>query len=192
MAKRESSDFQTFIILTLVCMVSAGVLAFVYQVTKNPIAQAEARAKEEALRIVLPTETKEIKTDSLTFNGEDFEIQTAIDKDGKAIGYALQSGTNKGYGGEIVFLVGFDIRGKINTYKIMSHLETPGLGDNLTTDEFKKQFNGKDLENFRFKVTKDGGDVEAITAATISSRAACEALEKALTMFKAYKDKSKE
>ena len=192
MAKRQFSDFQTFIILTLVCMASAGILALVYNVTKNPIAQAEARAKEEALRIVLPAETKEIKPGTFMFEGNEVEIQTAINKDGQAIGYALESSTSEGYGGEIVFLVGIDIQGKINTYKIMSHKETPGLGDNLTSDEFKKQFKGKDLGNFRFKVTKDGGDVEAITAATISSRAACEALEKAMIFFKAYKDKSKE
>lgn len=190
MAKREFSDIQTFIILTLVCMVSGGVLALVYHVTKNPIARAEAKAKEKALRIVLPEETVEIKTESFSYEEEEVEIQIAKNKDGQTIGYALESKTTKGYGGEIIFLVGFDKSGKIRTYKIMKHQETPGLGDNLTTEQFKNQFSGRDLENFQFKVSKDGGDVEAITAATISSRAACEALEKALQILKGYKDKN--
>ena len=68
----------------------------------------------------------------------------------------------------------------------MKHTETPGLGDNLTTEDFKKQFKGKNRANFTFKVTKDKGNVQAITAATISSRAACEALDRGMKSFEIY------
>jgi len=191
MAKKEFSDFQTFVILTLVCIGAAAVLAGVYFVTKEPIKKAEAKEKEEALLFVLPPETKKIEPEIFSFENSEFEIHKGKDQGGKIVGYALQTASQNGYGGEIVFLVGINPQGTIRTYKIMSHKETPGLGDNLTKDEFKKQFIDKGLDNFKFKVQKDGGDVEAITAATISSRAGCEALEQALTIFREYKKAGK-
>jgi electron transport complex protein RnfG len=187
MAKKKFTDLQTFIILTMVCILSAGILAVVYNVTKDPIARAEAKEKEMALKIVLPGDMKSLKKEMLSYEGQNVEINVALDQNGNPIGYALESITPNGYGGDIVFLIGLDSEGRINTYKIMSHQETPGLGDNLRSGEFSKQFKGKNLENFVFKVAKDGGKVQAITAATISSRAACEALENGLKVFNAYK-----
>lgn len=187
MAKKKFTDLQTFIILTTVCTLSAGILAVVYNVTKDPIAQAEAKEKEKALKIVLPGDTKSLKKEIFSYEGQNVEIHVALDQNGNPIGYALESITPNGYGGEIIFLIGLDSGGSINTYKIMSHQETPGLGDNLKSEKFTNQFKGKNLENFVFKVAKDGGNVQAITAATISSRAGCEALEKGLKVFNAYK-----
>ena len=187
MAKKKFSDFQTFIALTLVCIGAASVLAVVHHLTKKPIKDAELRQKQEALRIVLPKETVRIDQKTIIFEGSETEIHVGKDSKGRLVGYAVEATTSEGYGGDVVFLIGLDAEGKIKTYKIMIHKETPGLGDNLTSPEFKKQFIGKNLDNFTFKVTKDGGDVQAITAATISSRAACDALKRGLEIFKAFK-----
>jgi len=187
MAKKQFSDVQTFITLTLVCVGAAAVLALVDRVTQKPIERAEARKKEEALRIVLPPETASIETRSVPTGGGEIEVNLALDDQGQTIGYAISSSTDEGYGGDVEFLLGLDREGSILTYKIMNHKETPGLGDNLTSEKFKSQFKGKNLDNFQFKVAKDGGDVQAITAATISSRAACKALEKGLELFQEYR-----
>jgi electron transport complex protein RnfG len=187
MAKKQFSDVQIFIILTVVSVASAGILAFTYNFTKDPIAKSEARKKEEALRIVLPPETTKINSQKITVEGEEVELSIGEDKNGAVLGYAIQSITKKGFGGEIIFLLGLDLEGKITTYNVISHTETPGLGDGINSEKFKKQFTGKNYENFTFKVVKDGGNVQAITAATISSRAACKALDKGLKYFKAYK-----
>lgn len=187
MAKRQFSDVQIFIILTVVSVASAGILAFTYNFTKDPIAKTEARKKEDALRNVLPSETTRITTQKITVEGEEVELSIGEDKNGAVLGYAVQSITKKGFGGQIIFLLGLDLEGKITTYNVISHTETPGLGDGINSEKFKKQFQGKNSGNFTFKVVKDGGNVQAITAATISSRAACEALDKGLKYFKAYK-----
>lgn len=186
MAKKQFSDFQTFIALTLVCLGAAAVLAVVHQLTRNPIKEAELREKQKALKIVLPEETDRIDQKTITFEGRETEIHVARDAKGRIVGYAVEATTSEGYGGDIRFLIGLDATGKMQTYKIMQHKETPGLGDNLTSPEFKDQFKGKNLDNFTFRVKKDGGDVQAITAATISSRAACDALEKGLEIFKKH------
>ena len=187
MAKKEFSNIQIFVILTLVSIGSAGILAMTYNLTKKPIEQAEARKKELALKSVLPAQTVKITSQKLVLEGEEVEMNIGEGPDGASLGYAIQATTKKGYGGTVVFLLGLDPEGRITGYTVISHSETPGLGDGITSDKFKNQFQGKNLENFKFKVVKDGGDVQAITAATISSRAACEALEKGLNLFKAYK-----
>jgi len=187
MAKRQFSDVQIFIILTVVSVVSAGILAFTYNFTKDPIEKTEKKKKEDALRVVLPPETVKITPQTIKIEGEDVELNIGEDKDGKVVGYAIQTITKKGFGGEIIFLLGIDLQGKITTYNVIDHKETPGLGDGINSEKFKKQFQGKNSENFTFKVVKDGGNVQAITAATITSRAACDALEKGLKYFKAYK-----
>ena len=184
--KKEFSDFRVFVTLTLVCLCAAGVLALVHKLTKKPIEEARERARREALKVVLPPETENIETQIIKKGEQEHEIQVAKDASRNIVGYAVTATTNEGYGGDIVFLIGLDANGKINTYKVMQHSETPGLGDNITTQDFKNQFEGKNSENFTFKVSKDGGDVQAITAATISSRAACDALRKGLELFNEY------
>ena len=93
-----------------------------------------------------------------------------------------------GFGGKIELMVGMLQNGIINKVSVLSQAETPGLGANMVNDKFKGQFDGKDPQTFTLKVKKDGGDVDAITAATISSRAVSEAIQRAVDGFEANKD----
>ena len=85
-------------------------------------------------------------------------------------------------------MVGMLAAGVINKVSVLSQAETPGLGANMVNEKWKSQFDGKDPKNFILKVKKDGGDVDAITAATISSRAVSEAVKRAADGFEANKD----
>ena len=93
----------------------------------------------------------------------------------KVLGYAAKGSDAGGYGGDIVMMVGFKADKKtVVCYKVLAASETPGLGSNLTTPEFSGQFAGKDGSSLSVK--KDGGEIEAITSATITSRAVCRAI----------------
>lgn len=132
--------------LTIISGVCAAVLAYVNAITKDQIAAAAEKAREAAKVAVLC--------------GEE--------------GYVAEGSAN-GYGGEIKLMVGFKKDKKtVISYKVLAANETPGLGMKLITPEFANQFNGKDGRNL--KVKKQGGEIEAITAATITSKAVCKAI----------------
>ncbi len=187
MPKKQFSDTSIFVTLTLVCLCSAAVLAAAFHVTEKPIQLAEKKEKEDALKIVLPPDTDTIETVETSWNNQKIPVDLARNKDGAVVGYAVETISSNGYGGNINILIGFDPAGSIITYKVMKHSETPGLGENIRGDVFRKQFDGKNLSNFKFAVTKDGGDVQAITAATISSRAASEALKQGAEIIDAFR-----
>jgi electron transport complex protein RnfG len=105
-------------------------------------------------------------------------------ENGKNVGVAVKTFSKNGYGGRIDLMVGFTPEGKINKISVLDQKETPGLGTKMTDSVFKNQFDGVNPEQFKLKVKKDGGDVDAITAATISSRAFCDAVEKAYKIYK--------
>ena len=133
--------------LTLISGACAAVLAYVNSITKDPIAATAEQAREAAKAAVLC--------------GEE--------------GYAVEGRSGEGYGGDIVLMVGFKKDKKtVISYKVLQASETPGLGMKLKTPEFAGQFSGKD--GSALKVKKDGGDIEAITSATITSRAVCKAI----------------
>ena len=133
--------------LTLISGACAAVLAYVNSITKDPIAATAEKAREAAKLAVL--------------FGEE--------------GYTAEGRSGEGYGGDIVLMVGFKKDKKtVISYKVLQATETPGLGMKLKTPEFAGQFSGKD--GTALKVKKDGGDIEAITSATITSRAVCKAI----------------
>lgn len=133
--------------LTLISGACAAVLAYVNSITKDPIAATAEKAREAAKLAVLC--------------GEE--------------GYTAEGRSGEGYGGDIVLMVGFKKDKKtVISYKVLQATETPGLGMKLKTPEFAGQFSGKD--GTALKVRKDGGDIEAITSATITSRAVCKAI----------------
>ena len=106
---------------------------------------------------------------------------------GEMVGAAVESFTKKGFGGEIKVIVGFDMDGKITNYSVLSHSETPGLGAKMqewfSTEKGNQSVIGRKIDGKGLTVSKDGGDVDAITAATISSRAFLDAVNKAYTAF---------
>jgi len=98
---------------------------------------------------------------------------------------AIETFTNQGFGGTIKLIVGLLANGKIYDIAVIEHVETPGLGDKIEKKKsgFSKQFQKKDPSGYKMIVKNDGGDVDAITAATISSRAYCDAVGRAYKAF---------
>ena len=176
--------------LLVIAAVSGGVLGLVYGVTKDAIAEVDAKKNEAAIQAVLPLEGEiTYKADTLKYNYEGvdltFPCNLAYDANGVFQGVAIKT-SEGGFGGKIDMMVGFLANGTIKGTSVLSHAETPGLGANMT-GKFKDQFVDKNPADFRLIVTKDGGDVDAITAATITSRAFSKAVDKAYKAFMANK-----
>ena len=153
--------------LTLISGVCAAVLAYVDAVTREPIKSIKVKQEQAAVKAVLPPGAAKVEQ-----RGDGF---VGIDASGKVVGYAAKGADAGGYGGDIVLMVGFEADGKtVVRYKTLKATETPGLGMNLNAPAFAGQFAGKDGSSL--KVKKDGGEVEAITSATITSRAVCRAI----------------
>ena len=176
--------------LLVIAAVSGGVLGLVYGVTKDAIAEVDQKKNEAAIQAVLPLEGEiTYKADTLKYNYEGvdltFPCNLAYDANGNFMGAAVKT-SEGGFGGKIDMMVGFLADGTIKGTSVLSHSETPGLGANMT-GKFKDQFVDKNPADFKLIVKKDGGDVDAITAATITSRAFSKAVDKAYKAFEANK-----
>ncbi len=168
------------IVLTVICLVAAALLGGVNQLTMKPIAEAKNQLKMEALAEIFPFKVETVKT--VSENGavyyEIYDTQETL----KGIG--IETYTELGYSGRIDVLLSVSPEGAIYSYKVVYTKETPGLGTKLSDPEFKKQFEGKSMApGYVWKVKKDGGNVDAITAATISSRAIIDSLVRGLNLF---------
>jgi electron transport complex protein RnfG len=187
--KKESTLINMLVALLVIAAVSGGVLGLVYGVTKDAIAEVDQKKNEAAIQAVLPLENVTYKADTLKYNYEGadltFPCNLAFDANGNFQGAAVKT-SEGGFGGKIDMMVGFLADGTIKGTSVLSHAETPGLGANMT-GKFKDQFVDKNPNNFKLIVKKDGGDVDAITAATITSRAFSKAVNKAYQAFMANK-----
>ena len=187
--KKESTLINMLVALLVIAAVSGGVLGLVYGVTKDAIAEVDQKKNEAAIQAVLPLENVTYKADTLKYNYEGadltFPCNLAYDANGNFKGAAVKT-SEGGFGGKIDMMVGFLADGTIKGTSVLSHAETPGLGANMT-GKFKDQFVDKNPNNFKLIVKKDGGDVDAITAATITSRAFSKAVNKAYQAFMANK-----
>ena len=181
------------LVLTGVTAVSVALLAYVNKLTEGPIAEANAKTLNEALKQVLPQYTNNPVMESDTIFGEkngkkviNFIVYPAKNED-KVVGTAVEA-KSMGFAGELKVIVGFDAEGKIYNYSLLAHAETPGLGSKAS-DWFKAGNKGNIIGmnpgETPLKVSKDGGQVDAITASTITSRAFLNAVNEA---YKAYKE----
>lgn len=177
--------FKDVIILCLISTFSGLCLSLVYNGTKATIESAKAREVEEALLKVAPFMSSDFTRLEFDYNGEKIPVYTS--KDQSIGGAGLEIRTSEGFSGDIVFLMGVDEKGEITGFQILESKETPGLGTKAADKSFWGQFLGHTLDNFRFKVKKDGGDVDAITASTITSRAVTHGMEKGLQVYQAYR-----
>jgi Na+-translocating ferredoxin:NAD+ oxidoreductase subunit G len=186
MANKESTFKNMVLTLFIVTLVASTTLGFIYELTREPIAEARIRARNTAIRQVVPEFTNQPNDESYKVPVESDSLQVYPAKqDGNLVGLAVSSFTEQGYSGRIRIMVGFNADGTINNISVLEHAETPGLGDKIdkAKSDWSTQFNGKNPDNFDLQVQKDGGDVDAITAATISSRAYCDAVQKAYKAF---------
>lgn len=181
MAKTESTLKNMALTLTMIALSASACLGFVYELTKKPIEISNLNKKLTAIEKVVPGFTNNPNDEMFRLpadNGDSLEIYPAK-KDGEIIGFAVNTYTDKGFSGDISIMAGFKPDGTIIQLTVLKHKETPGLGTKMTEPDFIDQFKGKNAADFKLKVTQDGGQVDAITAATISSRAFCDAVLRA-------------
>jgi electron transport complex protein RnfG len=192
MKKLESSLMNMVLVLTGVALIMGAVLAWVNSVTSGPIAAQQEKALADGIKTVLACEDLVVaKPDTVKQNGAKgkeltFVIYKAQDAQGKDLGAAVES-TTMGFGGNLKVLVGFDPDGKILGYTLLEHAETPGLGakaDKWFQADGKGSIIGRDPAE-KLTVSKDGGQVDAITASTITSRAFLLAINNAYSAYKA-------
>ncbi len=196
MAKKETTLLQLVLSLCLISIVAAAGLAAVYTITKEPISISQKQKKVDAIKSVLPGfkgQTQESKI--LLPNDEDSVTVNLAFNGNQLFGAAVETYTDKAFKGTFTLMVGFDSLGTIIGTEVLTANETPGLGDKIDKKKdanFSAQFLKKNPTEFNMKVKKDGGDVDAITAATISSRAYCDALTRAHSAFLKAKEVSNE
>ena len=158
----------------------SAALGFVYSLTKEPIEKANKMKEVQAITEVLPPFDNDPTLDILFIDGLNYYSATNA---GQPVGYAIKTFTDKGFSGRFTLMVGFKPDGTINNISVLDQRETPGLGTKMKEPKFKNQFPGKNPGNFKLKVKKDGGQIDAITAATISSRAFCDGVQRAYDGF---------
>ena len=181
MAKTESTFKNMVLSLSFISLAASACLGFVYEFTKKPIELSNLNKKLEAIKQVVPEFTNNPNEEMYrlpTGDGDSLEIYPAK-KDNIVVGYAVNTYSKKGFSGDINLMTGFKPDGSIINITVLEQKETPGLGTKMTESQFKDQFNEKNPAQFNLKVKKDGGQVDAITAATISSRAFCDAVQRA-------------
>ena len=178
MEKLKSSITNMALVLTGVAVITGGILAYVNNLTSGPIAQQKEKALADGIKAVMGGgELSVAKTDTVRQNDEKGKEMTYIiyqtqDSQKKDLGAAVES-TTQGFGGDLKILVGFDPEGNILGYTLLEHAETPGLGakaDQWFQKGAKGDIIGKNPKE-QLVVSKDGGQVDAITASTITSRA---------------------
>ena len=173
----------TAVLFGITLVASAGV-GVVNMITAEPIAAAKEAATVAALNEVLPA-FDETTNAELTIDELPITVYTAT-KEGVVSGYAVQTMTKQGFGGTIRMMVGFTPDGEVVNVNVLEQSETPGLGTKMTDEgnPLITSFKGKTPADMKLAVKKDGGDVDALTAATISSRAYVDAMNRAWTAYK--------
>jgi electron transport complex protein RnfG len=174
------------LVLSIVAFACGAILAVTYEMTREPIRSASEARLFQALRRVVPE-----------VSGTPQPVDVASD-DGASVRFfcfpesgavAFSVRTDQGYGGGIELLVGLDRDGRITGLDVLTHNETPGLGSQILNPSFRNPFVGRSLEGSDWRLTKEGGSVEGISGATISSRAVCDALRRAMTLYSVYRSR---
>ena len=168
--------------LLAVAVLSAAALGYVYQITKEPIVRAKDQKTLDAIREVVGT-----------FDNNPFAEKTTIatpdgksELDGIVTSVAIKTFSDNGFGGRIELIIGMLMDGTVTGYKVIEQKETPGLGTKIAESRFADQFIGLNSYHDQFKLKKDGGEIDAVTGATISSRAVIDAVEKAVSTYKKF------
>ena len=183
------------LVLTLIAAGAGLILSLVEGMTREPIAEQRRLETLRALSAVLPPADNSPDQDTVS-------LITGQDKRGRDVprtffrgrqaatvsGVAFKVVAPDGYSGNIAIMVGVDPQGTVTGLEILTHAETPGLGDKITQPWFKEMFKGRSLENADWRVKKDGGEFDQITGATISPRAVVGAVRRGLEFFAAHRN----
>lgn len=170
------------LVLSGICLVCSALLGTVYAVTKAPIAASEVQKVNAAIAAVTPS-FDNVPSEAVR-DVEGGQIYTATNG-GEPVGYAIKVSVG-GFGGPLQLMVGFTPDGTVYNTSVISHAETPGLGAKLTDENIapRQQVKGKNPETNNLSVKKDGGEIDAITASTITSRAFLKGVNAAYEVFK--------
>ena len=194
------------LVLTGISLFVAVILALMYSITKEPIEASKTAKQQQAIKEVLPSFARLDEPELVTMKGTTLSIYRAYDHHQNFVGAAVESSSKNGFNGEIKIIVGFDTEGNIVNYSILEQKETPGLGTKMVdwfkpavqteksliervfgfevkTAERKSSIIGKNPEQAQLTVFKDGGEIDAITSATITSRAFLEAIRYAYEVY---------
>ncbi len=178
----KSTLLNMILSLTTLTLLVGAALGVVNYFTTEPIAKANEAARHEAIAAILPPFDR---LESQT--GGELTVYPAFDGPDLA-GLAVETYSDAGFGGRIVLMAGFDADGRLTGYRVLSHAETPGLGAKMDTWFQTDKVIGTDTD---IAVRADGGDIDAITGATITSRAFTDAINRARHAFNDYNHGSK-
>jgi len=186
MKKKKDTFINMVVSLFAITIIAGFSLGFVNELTVGPIEKGKIERKVNALKLVLPefdnNPVDEIQLINSEFAKDSVEVYPAF-KNNEFVGAAIIGSTEKGFSGLIKIMVGFTPDGIIKNIEVLEQKETPGLGTKMKDDKYIAQYRQKDPSKFNLKVTKDGGEVDALTGATITSRAFGEAVQMAYDEF---------
>lgn len=186
----KSSLKNMILTLLVITLFSAISVCGVFLLTKDAIAEAKDNKITEAIGMVLPEFDNNISQSvkSEEKDGGEVKVYTAT-KGGEVVGYAVETFSNNGYSGLIRLMVGFLADGTIKDIQVLEQTETPGLGSEMAKpgNKLEVSFVGKNPSELKMKVVNDGGDIDVLSASTISSRAYTEAVERAYNTMQALK-----
>ncbi len=176
-------------VLTLISALAGGLLALSNSVTREPIAQSRRAEKLDAMRQVLPEYDNDPMADTCVIQdgGCEWTFYVARLK-GAFAGAAFEAASDQGYSGAIRIMAGVGADDTVRGVEIIEQLETPGLGARIAEPGFTDQFKNRGIAATKWAVAKDGGDIAAITGATISPRAVVAALNSGLAVYRRHKD----
>ena len=186
MKKKKDTFINMLVSLFVITIISGFSLGYINELTVGPIEKGKIERKVNALKLVLPTfdnnpveDVQKIKSD---FAKDSVEVFPAFENN-EFVGAAVIGSTEKGFSGLIKLMIGFKPDGTVQNIVVLEQKETPGLGTKMKDEKFLAQFRDKNPSAFNLKVTKDGGEVDALTGATITSRAFGEAVQMAYDEF---------
>ena len=185
----KSNLFNMTVALVIVCTLSALILAYVHRKTEAPIKAVKDNLELRAIAKIVPegfdNNPFAERTHIATSDNKRLTMYP-VRRDGIIVALAIKSYTNRGFGGKMEIMVGFTLDGSIHHDELVFGEETPGLGTKVADEAFAGQFKGLNPDKIDFRVKKDGGDIDAVTAATISSRAVIDAIQRAYDAYTTF------
>lgn len=194
MSKKKDTFMNMVISLFVITIISGFSLGYVNQLTEQPIKDAKVAKKTNAIKLVLPAFDNNPVEDVVLIKSKNVKDSIEVYlgfANNEFVGAAVIGSSEKGFSGLVKLMVGFKENGEIQNIAVLEQKETPGLGTKMKDEKFLAQFRDKNPSTYNLKVKKDGGEVDALTGATISSRAFGEATQMAFDEFMKNKENLK-
>lgn len=186
MSKKKDTFMNMVISLFVITIISGFSLGYVNQLTEQPIKDAKVAKKTNAIKLVLPDFDNNPVEDVVLIKSENIKDSIEVYPgfaNNEFVGAAVIGSSEKGFSGLVKLMIGFKASGEIKNIEVLEQKETPGLGTKMKDEKFLQQFKDKNPSTYNLKVKKDGGEVDALTGATISTRAFTEATQMAYDEF---------